>query len=742
MFENFKFHIFIKYFMILVSFLIIPFIAFWILVTNYIMSEYKKEIYNLAQNSVDYICSMVEDEMKEIYKIEALVMQNSKIQNFISNPPGERRGEKVYEAYEVSMIMGNYCTYSDIISEIHLYSEGRDTIVVPNGIYTSEEYYNNYLIYSDMTFEQWCDFIERNSQDISPLIYNNQNQTQNKGVAMLDVLYHSGRKNSALFFILDMNKILDIYENVTKELPEMYFAVILGENIVIMSDNMSEGINIKGLIDCESGEKMEGDYVVFRSISSDRSFSYVCVANEEEILDRFNKVEGILKSFIVFLTLSMVLVAFLFSNKTFGPVKEMLLLCTSDIKCKINGLTDIQDLFVNVFNANTKLRELVSVQEKCINNNMFKLLLQNSMDMDNDTLQVLFKAIPISLNAKYFRVAIMEFKKSHECEEESIRFEILSKFHEKCGKTSFEYCVIPNETDKDIFLFAYEERDIKIEMFLKELLYELKQSDKINARIALGREIENFYDFSKSYEVAVFALQKNKTDTICCDEKGETFADNMELLNKEKIVSYILAGNKERLDKFFEVLYMEMFDEYVQTYRIQNYVRYFLYDALKDALRSKIDHDQKLAKVVNKCASALELNTYEESFWIIKESFIDAAENIAEKSNKKKNFDDVINYIHKNYALYDLSLKKLADEMDISYKYLSDIFKKETGSTFLDYLHDLRNKKAKELLISTEIPISEIGEQIGYLSSNTFIKTFKKLNGITPGEYRKKFCGG
>ncbi len=743
MFENFKFHIFIKYFFILVGFLLIPFMALGLLLTKYVMSEYRNEIYDMAQNSVDYICNMVENELEDIYEIKALVAQNEQIKNFSNYPAGARRGDKVYEAYEVSKIMEKYCDYRDIVTEIHLYSELRDTVVVPNGIYTRKEYYEAFLTDSGLNYEQWCDAIEANAENIAPLIYNAAIQNQRKNVAMVKVLNHGGKKDSAMFVVLDMNSILDIYENVTKEMPKMYFAVLSGEQIIIVSDKLPENLDEKTIVSCNSREQLGKGFMAFKSVSADSGLSYLCIANEEVILEKFVKAESFFKGFMILLLLGMVFLAFLFSNKTFGPVKEMMLLYSPENTYKMSGLNELQDLFINVFNSNMKLRDVVSSQEKCINNNMFRLLLQNSMELDSYALKVLFEAMPVSEQAKYFRVVIVALKGRQERTEESLNFRIFSAFHTKCEEAGLKYCVIPNESNKNIFLFGYEEHDINIKIILEEIVQELGQSENIDVHIGLGREVESLYDFSKSYEAAVFAVRKCRTGVMCYDGGTDSFADNLDFLDKEKLTSYILAGNKERLTMFFEMLYSEMFGEYVQTYRLQNYVRYFLCDTLKEALGSKASHNQRLAKLIDKCASTLELNKYEDSYLIIKQCFLDAADELAEQGvGKKKNFEDVIQYINENYALYDLSLKMIADEMDISYKYLSDVFKKETGKNFLEYVHDIRNKKAKELLATTEASITDIGEQVGYLSSNTFIKTFKKLNGITPGEFRKNYRGG
>jgi len=68
---------------------------------------------------------------------------------------------------------------------------------------------------------------------------------------------------------------------------------------------------------------------------------------------------------------------------------------------------------------------------------------------------------------------------------------------------------------------------------------------------------------------------------------------------------------------------------------------------------------------------------------------------------------------------------------------LSKIYKLETKEGLKDYLFRVRMEKAKHLLLSSDLKIYEITEQIGYLNTAYFIKVFKKHFGKTPQEYRE-----
>ncbi|TXK77370.1 response regulator [Paenibacillus sp. N3.4] len=90
---------------------------------------------------------------------------------------------------------------------------------------------------------------------------------------------------------------------------------------------------------------------------------------------------------------------------------------------------------------------------------------------------------------------------------------------------------------------------------------------------------------------------------------------------------------------------------------------------------------------------------------------------------------------------YSTSLKMsdLAKEVNFTEPYLSSLFKKETGETMIDYMIRMRMQKARELLKLPHIKIYEVADSIGYSDPNYFAKLFKKIEGIYPQEYRKRY---
>ena len=87
----------------------------------------------------------------------------------------------------------------------------------------------------------------------------------------------------------------------------------------------------------------------------------------------------------------------------------------------------------------------------------------------------------------------------------------------------------------------------------------------------------------------------------------------------------------------------------------------------------------------------------------------------------------------------DLSLKRFSSLLNVNASYLSALFKKETSKNLTEYVAEKRIKNAAYLLRTTSLQIQTIAQHCGIYDVNYFAKTFKKITGKTPKEYRKSF---
>lgn len=95
-----------------------------------------------------------------------------------------------------------------------------------------------------------------------------------------------------------------------------------------------------------------------------------------------------------------------------------------------------------------------------------------------------------------------------------------------------------------------------------------------------------------------------------------------------------------------------------------------------------------------------------------------------------------LQYMREHCAEQHLSLNDVADHVYVSQWHLSKLLNRETGQSFFDLLGGMRIERAKRLLADPARRIHEVSEASGYADVAHFSKSFKKIVGCTPGEYR------
>jgi AraC-like DNA-binding protein len=101
-----------------------------------------------------------------------------------------------------------------------------------------------------------------------------------------------------------------------------------------------------------------------------------------------------------------------------------------------------------------------------------------------------------------------------------------------------------------------------------------------------------------------------------------------------------------------------------------------------------------------------------------------------------------VSYITENFADHDLTLESAARAAHMSRYHFSRTFKKHTGRRFIDFVTELRVRRARELLLETDLPLSGVCARVGYRDLSHFQRTFKAAFAVTPSVYRSAALAG
>ncbi len=87
----------------------------------------------------------------------------------------------------------------------------------------------------------------------------------------------------------------------------------------------------------------------------------------------------------------------------------------------------------------------------------------------------------------------------------------------------------------------------------------------------------------------------------------------------------------------------------------------------------------------------------------------------------------------------EITLEDVANSINLSSTYFSRLFSKEMDMTYIEYLTKIRVEESKKYLVDSQQSISDISFKMGFSDQSYFSKVFKKVEGITPGKYRKMY---
>lgn len=225
-----------------------------------------------------------------------------------------------------------------------------------------------------------------------------------------------------------------------------------------------------------------------------------------------------------------------------------------------------------------------------------------------------------------------------------------------------------------------------------------------------------YHDLSDSYKIAYYYPEK--TETL--------------------IKNNIKSGNIQKIKEYLDEIYSNIKSNYSVSYEEV----YSTYNRLLDASLSVlsdsgIQHSDIFGENYIVYKDLAKKETLDEIHIFICKLFESVVSYISSIDKGDKNIEKAMDFIGKNFQR-DLSVESIADYVGLNASYFSRVFKNVTGKTVLEFITLKRLESSKELLKETNLNIAQIAQKVGYNNVHSYMRFFKKYEGITPGDYRNK----
>lgn len=272
----------------------------------------------------------------------------------------------------------------------------------------------------------------------------------------------------------------------------------------------------------------------------------------------------------------------------------------------------------------------------------------------------------------------------------------------------------------------------RAEIIVSDLIPDYNQIDTIYQSLIEGLDYHHFWGDDIVMEHILHLSDSEIIDTAL--DYGEYLSENRKLMN------YLELGEYDKAYKAMEYLYTSVLPKGRKHLQYNIYRMYGLISMITLYVGLNSDpSDIAFIRQLDYHERLYEIRSMEELMQVSKNLFNDI---IAYKKSKEKEhqpdwLDKVIRYINEHYADENMNVTSIADIYGLSVPHLSRTFKVMTGKGVLDYIHEVRIQNAK-LLLDEGMAIKSVAPAVGYLDSKAMTRIFKRYEGITAEQYKKR----
>lgn len=209
--------------------------------------------------------------------------------------------------------------------------------------------------------------------------------------------------------------------------------------------------------------------------------------------------------------------------------------------------------------------------------------------------------------------------------------------------------------------------------------------------------------------------------------------------NEAALIRWICEGKKDAAQKLFEEIYEKNIETANGSEQLRSCLMWNLTASVlraENELREKVEFPD-MQKLLEEMSLQIASREGKE---LLKERIGVICAEAAKARGQKKDYiaEQIKEYIEQHASDPNLSNSQIAEAFRMNVSYLSTFFKEKTGMSPLDYIHRVRLARAKKLLDETNLTVEVISAKVGCNNSITLTRLFKKYEGMTAAEYKKK----
>ncbi|WP_238358091.1 helix-turn-helix domain-containing protein [Cohnella zeiphila] len=718
----------------------------------------------------------IDTQIDLMKRLNMEITWNIKLQNLMYTTKSQ--GDAQFTAYQLTRDLLTYQTSYASIDEFYVMWEKEAAVLRAGNVRDLETAFATIHDTGAMTYDQWIDTIRHSESNQFLLLPRMDSASPQTAIAYLTHLPKdlNGRETGTVVVMADVSRFQKAIESISG-FSGAQVLILNRENEVLLSNlpaTVDQARLVQRLADGD-GMMQDGDYELFSIPSSVSDLKYALVIPSRIYWEKAEYVRKFAYASIAISLLGAGVLTWFFVRRNYSPIQE-LVQAVSDKSANAertygNELSFIQRAISQERDEKESMALQLQIHQHALRSNMLNRLMKGRMDSPIPYEEA-FRSFGMKLLSNRFAVILLVVENADPLSSglpgidgqgrtKLTQFIITNVVEELAGRRQHAgyvaeiddmiVCLVnfadtePARFQEDLYAIATE-----AQLFLLRFRTDLT--------ISIGGVHESFSGIAEAYREAVDAMEYKmilgKREIITYDDIRIDPADNLQfgyyypLQLEQQIINWIKAGEFDQASRSMDEIMRRNFNKPVGSLTLARCLIFNLVGTMVKAINeigggesSVLGGNPLWMDKIIACDTIQEMQR--ELFALLKEvcAFAEAKrdKNVSEEraASLRQLAARVIRHIEEEYGDASLGVNSIGEKFNLKGSYLSKLFKNETGEGLPDYINKFRIERAKGMIRDRQCSIGEIARLVGYNEAATFIRVFKKYEGVTPGKFKE-----
>lgn len=736
------------------------------------MSTLQKEINRSNEAMMMQVQQTIDRRLQELERLSTEIAVNKQLENLtLASSP--LKDDEQYQLVGMMKDLRNLKMVNEFVDQVYIYFKNSDTVLSTTNVEKSGNFFAHFKEYDK---EYWNRLFQpRFVQYFEPVVHDLGSVGEASSVLYVRSLVpdYPDRPGTVLMFLIHHSKFLtDI-----SDIPSVAdgYVMILDQNNRIVADtrpSRESSLISYGSLPEKSGilynSSSQRQDAVSYTTSAITGWKYVFVTPVKTFLKKMNDLRRLTYGVIALCVFIGGLAAFFFLRRNYGPV-HLLLRQAADrhgiavsMDKNSNEYTLIQAAIDNLAAEKNRMRLQLKEQYPAIKANLLVQLLRGRVHRTVPIHEAL-TAMDIHFQPTCFAVLLFTIENLGKLDSpiedgqyntriQLVHFIITNVVEELARQKHQAYmveiddmlaCVI-NGSRADSLREDWITRECKgIADQTRQFIWSNLQ---IHLTVAISGKKSALLDVPAAYEEALEATEYKLIigggEIIVYDEIRqesqweESLGYYYPLSCEQKLLNYIASGDIEKSKSMADEIIEQNLSRQPYSVQLMKCLMAEMTGTLLKALADVKDwgqHDSIAAAKIGQLMECKSIKDMRVQLYALLETICSRHEN----DDGNELIEDVKRLVLEQFRDPSLNINVIGDMFRITPSYLARQFKNHTGEALLEFIQRTRLEQAKKLLQECDSSIHEIAKAVGFNEITTFNRTFKKYEGITPGQFRE-----